>query len=334
MALSNSKYNAILRRYEQQQIENRHEQNRRIEKVHREIPVMEELEHEILAQSAAMARQQLLSDGQIPSRMKDKLADLREQKKILLKAAGFPEDYLELHYHCEACLDTGYSGGKKCRCFQQARIETLYAQSNIREILKCENFDAFSFEYFDDRKLIQEVQKTNLEYMKQVLERCRKFAAEFPAKGGSLLFTGGTGVGKTFLSNCIAEALIRKYCSVIYLSSHDLFEVFSQHQYRYETEKSMEGAYQDILECDLLIIDDLGTEVNNTFITSELFYCINERINRKKGTIISTNLELDMVRTVYSDRITSRLMSHYLMIPLYGGDIRIKKRIRRVESLD
>lgn len=82
--------------------------------------------------------------------------------------------------------------------------------------------------------------------------------------------------------------------------------------------------YQDILECDMLIIDDLGTEVNNTFVSSQLFYCINERINRKKGTIISTNLSMDKLRDVYSDRITSRLMSQYQTIPLYGGDIRVR----------
>lgn len=331
MALSNSKYNAIMRRYQQQQFQNKHEQDRRIEEVYRRIPVMAELDQEILTQSAAMARERLLGgDGRIPE-MKEKLLDLREQKQVLLRSAGFSSDYMEMRYHCRECQDTGYAGDKKCRCFQQARIEMLYAQSNIREILKQENFDTFSYRYFDDDTVIPGINKTYAGYMRQVVERCRQFVRDFPEKGGNILFTGDTGVGKTFLTNCIARELIVQYCSVIYLSAHDLFSIFSQHTFSYDTDESMEEVYQDILDCEMLIIDDLGTEVNNTFVTSRLFYCINERLNRKRGTIISTNLTIDMLRDIYSERITSRLMSEYLMIPLYGVDIRVKKRRRSAD---
>lgn len=326
MALSNSQYNAIMRRYQQQQFENKHEQDHRIREVYQRIPTMEELEHAILSQSAAMARQRLLGgEDRIPV-MKEELADLREQKQILLRAYGFPDDYMEMQYRCPDCRDTGYHGDRKCHCFQQERIKLLYAQSNIREVLKRENFEAFSYDYFDHNKVLPEIQMTVADYMRLVAERCRRFAKEFPEQGRNILFTGSTGVGKTFLTNCIARELIDRYCSVIYLSSNDLFEIFSKHKFRYDTEEELEELYQDILECDMLIIDDLGTEVNNTFVSSQLFYCINERINRKNGTIISTNLSMDMLRDMYSDRITSRLMSDYLTIPLYGGDIRVKKR--------
>lgn len=121
--------------------------------------------------------------------------------------------------------------------------------------------------------------------------------------------------------------LVGRFVSVIYLSSHDLFEIFSKYKFSYDTEEEVEDNYRHILDCEMLIIDDLGTEVNNTFVSSQLFYCINERINRGKGTIISTNLSMDALRDTYSDRVTSRLMSHYMTIPLYGGDIRMKKRL-------
>ncbi len=172
--------------------------------------------------------------------------------------------------------------------------------------------------------------RTVLSYMQLVVKRCQEFAENFPNSGQNILFTGSTGVGKTFLTNCIAKALMDRYVSVIYLSSPDLFEIFSKYKFSRGAEEDCEEAYRHILECEMLIIDDLGTEVNNTFVSSQLFYCINERINRKKGTIISTNLSMDMMRDTYSDRVTSRIMSSYMMIPLYGGDIRVKKTMTSV----
>ena len=106
-----------------------------------------------------------------------------------------------------------------------------------------------------------------------------------------------------------------------------MFEIFSKYKFGRESEEDAEESYRYILECDMLIIDDLGTELNNSFVSSQLFYCINERIGRKKGTIISTNLSMSMLKDTYSDRVTSRIMSNYRVIPLYGADIRMKKRV-------
>ena len=121
-----------------------------------------------------------------------------------------------------------------------------------------------------------------------------------------------------------------RYVSVIYLSSPDLFEIFSKYKFGRDGEEDVEESYRYILDCDMLIIDDLGTELNNSFVSSQLFYCINERIGRKKGTIISTNLSMGMLKDTYSDRVTSRIMSNYRVIPLYGADIRMKKRAARL----
>ncbi len=324
MSLNNSQYNAIMRIYNQRQFQDKYEQDQRREEVYQKVPQIKQIEDEISSQAVRCARRLLDGDTGAKEELKQHIEDLREQKEVLLSAFGFPADYMEMHYVCPECQDTGYIDGKKCRCFKKEEIRLLYSQSNIEEVLLRENFDSFSYEYYDDRVVIPEIQMTVADYMRQVHTWCKEYVENFEKKGGNLIFTGSTGVGKTFLTNCIAKALIDQYQSVIYLSSNDLFDVFSKNKFHYDTEEEMKDMYQYILDCDLLIIDDLGTELNNTFVSSQLFYCINERLLRKKSTIISTNLSMTMLRDTYSDRISSRIISQYSIIPLYGDDIRTK----------
>ena len=324
MSLNNSQYNAIMRIYNQRQFRDKYEQDQRREEVYQKVPQIRQIEDEISSQAVRCARKLLDGDTNAKEELKQHIEDLREQKEVLLSAFGFPADYMEMHYACPECQDTGYVDGRKCRCFKKEEIRLLYSQSNIEEVLLRENFDSFSYEYYDDRVVIPEIQMTVADYMRQVHTWCKEYVENFEKKGGNLIFTGSTGVGKTFLTNCIAKALIDQYQSVIYLSSNDLFDVFSKNKFHYDTEEEMKDMYQYILDCDLLIIDDLGTELNNTFVSSQLFYCINERLLRKKSTIISTNLSMTMLRDTYSDRISSRIISQYSIIPLYGDDIRTK----------
>ncbi len=324
MSLNNSQYNAIMRIYNQRQFQDKYEQDQRREEVYQKVPQIRQIEDEISSQAVRCARKLLDGDTNAKEELKQHIEDLREQKEVLLSAFGFPADYMEMHYACPECQDTGYVDGRKCRCFKKEEIRLLYSQSNIEEVLLRENFDSFSYEYYDDRVVIAEIQMTVADYMRQVHTWCKEYVENFEKKGGNLIFTGSTGVGKTFLTNCIAKALIDQYQSVIYLSSNDLFDVFSKNKFHYDTEEEMKDMYQYILDCDLLIIDDLGTELNNTFVSSQLFYCINERLLRKKSTIISTNLSMTMLRDTYSDRISSRIISQYSIIPLYGDDIRTK----------
>lgn len=326
MSLSNSQYNAIMRIYNQRQFQNKYEQDQRIAEIYERIPQIRQLEDAMSTQAVACARRLLDGDMKAKQVLKSQLEDLREQKTVLLRAYGYAPDYMEMRCCCPQCQDTGYVEGKKCRCFKKEEIALLYAQSNIQEILERENFSAFTFEYYDNKEVIPQIGMTVVDYMKQVYGWCREYVEGFAAKGGNLIFTGSTGVGKTFLTNCIAKELIDRYQSVIYLPSGDLFEIFSKNKFRHDTEEDMQDMYRHILDCDLLIIDDLGTELNNSFVSSQLFYCINERLIRKKGTIISTNLSMDMLRDTYSDRISSRIISQYSIIPLYGGDMRTKKR--------
>ncbi len=326
MALSNSQYNAVMREYGQQQFRNKHEQDLRVAEVYKRIPEIRELDEAVATTSAACARRVLAGDTGARAGLKEELAVLRTRKLALLTAAGFPGDYMEMRYRCRDCQDTGYADSKRCHCFERTRLQLLYAQSNLENVLKRENFTTFSYRFYDNTRNVPALGMTELAYIQMVVKRCRSFAGQFREQGGNLLFTGSTGVGKTFLTNCIAKELIDQYISVIYLSSHDLFDIFSKYKFSYDAEEDIEEMYRYILDCEMLIIDDLGTEVNNTFVSSQLFYCINERINRRRGTIISTNLTMDMLRDTYSDRVTSRLMSHYMTIPLYGGDIRMKKK--------
>lgn len=292
MSLNNSQYNAIMRIYNQRQFQDKYEQDQRREEVYQKVPQIRQIEDEISSQAVRCARKLLDGDTNAKEELKQHIEDLREQKEVLLSAFGFPADYMEMHYVCPECQDTGYVDGKKCRCFKKEEIRLLYSQSNIEEVLLRENFDSFSYEYYDDRVVIPEIQMTVADYMRQVHTWCKEYVENFEKKGGNLIFTGSTGVGKTFLTNCIAKALIDQYQSVIYLSSNDLFDVFSKNKFHYDTEEEMKDMYQYILDCDLLIIDDLGTELNNTFVSSQLFYCINERLLRKKSTILSTNLSM------------------------------------------
>ena len=324
MSLNNSQYNAIMRIYNQRQFQDKYEQDQRREEVYQKVPQIRQIEDEISSQAVRCARKLLDGDTNAKEELKQHIEDLREQKEVLLSAFGFPADYMEMHYACPECQDTGYVDGRKCRCFKKEEIRLLYSQSNIEEVLLRENFDSFSYEYYDDRVVIPEIQMTVADYMRQVHTWCKEYVENYVKKDGNLTCTIGRCVRNTFLTNCIAKALIDQYQSVIYLSSNDLFDVFSKNKFHYDTEEEMKDMYQYILDCDLLIIDDLGTELNNTFVSSQLFYCINERLLRKKSTIISTNLSMTMLRDTYSDRISSRIISQYSIIPLYGDDIRTK----------
>lgn len=326
MALSNSQYDAIMREYGRQQIENHHKLEERRKEIYARLPVVKQLEAEIAERSVACAKKLLEGDKGVLDRLKEDLRDLREQKALIIRAAGYPDDYLELHYRCPDCRDTGLVDGRKCHCFLQAQMKLLHAQSNLEDVLERENFKALSYEYYDDTEILPQLGITNAAYMRRVVAGCKEFVRVFNKKHDNLLFTGSTGVGKTFLTNCIARELMDDFHSVIYLTASDLFDVFSRNKFDYDNAEDMKDMYRFILDCDLLIIDDLGTELNNSFTSSRLFYCINERMNMSRSTIISTNLTLARLRDSYTDRVTSRIMSGYRIIPLYGGDIRLLKK--------
>ena len=163
-----------------------------------------------------------------------------------------------------------------------------------------------------------------METAKRAVAECERFIADFGTTSQNLLFYGNTGVGKTFFTNCIAKELLEKSYSVIYFTAFQLFDILSKGVF--EKDADAIAAHQNIFDCDLLIIDDLGTELSNAFTVSQLFLCVNERILREKSTIISTNLNLVELRDLYSERTFSRISNNYNIIKLFGDDIRIQKR--------
>lgn len=238
-------------------------------------------------------------------------------KKQLLLSAGLPEDYLEPVFICPDCKDTGYIGTAKCHCFKQAEISMLYEQSGISELLEENNFSTLSFEYYEGE---------DLQRFKNTVVTCKNFINNFNSDYHNLFFYGTVGTGKSFLSGCVAKELLERGHSVIYFSAAALFDVLSKIKFDYRSTEDLHNSYEDLFQCDLLIIDDLGTEFTNNFVNSQLFSLINDRHLRQKAVIISTNLSLADFRDRYSDRIFSRITSNYEICKITGPDIRMYKK--------
>lgn len=326
MPLTNTQYNTIMRRYEARQLENQHIREQRIRDVYASCPRLKELEDTISSLSVSRARMLLDGDDTALSTLKDELNSLITEKHQLLNQLGYPANYFEPPYQCPDCRDTGYIGNKKCHCFRQAALDLVYQQSNMYTIIQQENFDTFSYEYYSDSEIDEATHTSSQQNARHAVEVCREFVHNFDSGFENLLIYGTTGIGKTFLSNCIAKELLDTEHSVIYFTTHDLFR--NLEQMAFHGQEALEEHGRDLFECDLLIIDDLGTELTNSFTNSQLFTCLNQRILRQKSTIISTNLTLVQLRDLYSERIFSRITSHYTMIKMFGSDIRVQKKLK------
>lgn len=325
MALTNSQYDHFMRIYEQQQLDNENSLRARFEEVYKQIPRFHQIDRLISELSIQQARKLLDGDAQALAELKEQLRKLSSEKEALLSSYGYPADYLELQYKCPDCQDTGYVDGQKCHCFRKSIIDFLYTQSNLQEVLERENFNTLSFRYYSDRHIDPLTGRSSLESMKTAVSVCRKFTGNFATDRGNLLLCGDTGVGKTFLTHCIAKELLDQTFSVIYMTASQLFDVFAKKQFDKDINATIE--YEHIYDCDLLIIDDLGTEFANTFTTSQLFVCLNERLLRGGSTVISTNLSLDDLNALYSERVFSRITSAYTVLRITGDDIRIQKKL-------
>lgn len=327
MALSNSQYDEIFRTYDERQLHNQHVLESRTKEAYAQIPGLKEIDDAIASCSVAQARKLLDGDSAALEELKHQLDDYRSKKAALLKEHGFPADYFKPSYTCPDCKDTGYVNGKRCHCFKQAAIQMIFTQSNLKkEVLQKENFSTFSFDYYSDKDINEATGLSSLDTIKDAVAKSHHFIDHFDDKFDNLYFYGDTGIGKTFLSNCIAKELLDRGYSVIYFTAFQLFDILGKDTFG-RNEEALD-AHQNIFDCDLLIIDDLGTELSNSFTSSQLFLCLNERILRRKSTIISTNLRMNQLADIYSERVLSRISSNYTVMNLFGVDIRILKRYR------
>ena len=330
MALKNDQYNRVLREYDERRLRNKYELDKRRQEAYQAIPKLKELEDELISLSAQSGRLALFGNTEALDELKSNSSKLKEQQKQLILDNGYPEDYLLIQYNCNKCKDTGFIGNEKCNCFKQAIADMIYEGSNIKSVLDRENFSAFSFKYYSDDYIDESIGLSPLSNMQKIVASCKSFIRHFDKKNENLLFLGNTGVGKTFLANCIAKELLDKGYTVIYLTAFRLFDILEKYKFGREAESSLAAAdqFEYILDCDMLIIDDLGTELSNSFTTSQLYLIINERLLRQKSTLISTNLSLDNLNTNYSERIYSRIISNYYIRRVVGEDIRLHKAIK------
>ena len=320
MNLSAAHYDAIMREYDDQRLANMRALNARTQEVYDRFPEIKQIDGQISDLAEKFASSFTTEGIMTFEEYRRKLADLRMEKEALMKCYHISPETLQMQYRCPDCQDTGYIDNEKCHCFRQRIIDEMYQQSNLREILKEENFSTLSYKYYDQE---------NLEKMKVAVETCKKFTENFDKGCENILLCGTVGIGKTFLSNCIAKEILDQGHSVLYLSAFQLFDLMAKNSFSGNAPKedSVTKQYPHIFDSDLLIIDDLGTELANSFTMAGFFLVINERLLRKKSTLISTNLSPEKILTTYTERTASRIISNYTMLKLSGSDIRLKKKL-------
>lgn len=314
MALSNLQYNTILREYDETRDRNRRILEKRKATIYNELDGYKALDEAVATYSMEYGRKLISGDDSALSDLHYALNTLKDSKLKLLTSGGYPEDYLSPVYDCEDCQDTGYINGRKCHCFKQRMITMLYEQSGIQDMIAENNFATLSEEFY---------QGQDLENFKAAVSSCHDFIDQFPSGSPNLFLYGTVGTGKSFLSGCVAKELLDQGYSVVYFSAIQLFDLLSNFAYSKKDKEALYNPYEDLYNCDLVIIDDLGTEIANNFVTSKLFQCLNERMLRGKSTIISSNLALEELKEFYSDRIFSRITSQFTFRKLTGPDVRL-----------
>ena len=248
------------------------------------------------------------------ARVRQRNVALMDERCKLLLSAGYPEDYTDVHYDCEKCGDSGYIDGKMCECMKRELIMAGYESSGLGRLIAKQSFENFSLDYY-------KTGGANYQNMELYFSSLRAFAQNFSVDTyKNFLLIGGTGLGKTHLSTAVAKTVIERGYDVFYVCAIDMFSDFEQKQFG-----NGEDNTRRYFDCDLLIIDDLGTELTNQFTVSCLYNVINSRINTARSTFINTNLSKKDIETKYSERITSRLFGEYYPLVFTGIDIRKQK---------
>ncbi len=252
--------------------------------------------------------------GEIIGKIADKNLEAQKTRKQLLVSFGYPEDYLDIHYKCEKCGDTGFAGGNRCTC-----LETLARKYSIEELHKDCHIALNDFSKFDLNVYPEE----NRQEMKAILDMCVNYAETFSIQSDMLFFFGGTGLGKTLLSSAIAKRVLERGFSVAYDSLSNFLRKIEQEHYG----RSEGDTVDMLLSADLVILDDMGSEFRSGFNDAQIYDIINSRINYRLPTIVSTNLSYKELNARYNERIVSRLLGMFVPVEFRGRDVRMKKRM-------
>lgn len=311
--------------FEKRRFFNKTRRQERITTIYKQYPELQKLDQAIKEQTIHWSIQRMKGETTLSKEeLQQEIAGLNQRREQLLDRFGIDKNYLDPIYTCPICQDQGYVNGEYCSCYRQTKMELLFQNSPIYNQMQKENFDTFDFSLFSEEK-DERFPISPRECIKRAHHIAQQFVTDFPS-GENLLLQGNTGVGKTFLTNCIAKELFGQCYQVTYLSASHFFDILSDYKFHHRNEEQ----YHFIFHSDLLIIDDLGTEVGNAFIDSALFECINTRFIEEKSTIISTNKTIKQMEEDYSKRVTSRIIEYYKVVPIIGQDLRVKKGFQNV----
>ena len=260
--------------------------------------------------------------------LKQENLQLQAEKQKILQDLHLPADYLEEKPACPLCGDTGYRSGVVCQCLRK-----YYAKEQQKELsrmldLGSQSFETFSLNWYSDTydpNLGSSARKN----MERVKNTCQKYAETFSLDSGNLLMTGNPGLGKTFLSAAIARVVSGNGWSVVYDTAGRIFSRFEDRKFRRDDGEETESDVNRVLACDLLILDDLGTEMTTAFVQSTLYQILNTRLIEHRPTILSTNLGASALRERYTPQIASRIEGEYRVLPFFGEDIRRLKKQRK-----
>ena len=331
MPLTNSEYETLLRSYDEKRTRAERVLARRRAEVYASVPAIRELDETVASEAVREARRRILSGSNIqestgsPERFS-------KERAALLTGAGYPADYLDPPYECTICSDTGYADGRKCVCFAQAEAALLSEREHLGAILEEENFDTFSLAYYSETMTDPVSGQSARQLAANALSAAKRSASLLGAGKCNVYIYGKAGLGKTFLTHCIAREAKDRGLEALYFSAPALVELLGEISFSRTGDAAFER--RALREADVLLIDDLGTELTNTFVASQLFRIVNERLLSGRSTVISSNLSLPQLRDTYSDRLYSRIASGYTVIRLIGEEIRIKKRLAGIEKGD
>ena len=321
----------VLRRATQRLEQGRRERRERVEGLRRDAyarqPKLERLDRQLqqtMAQLVAAALRQGEDPAQAVRAVKEENLAIQQERAVLLGALGLPEDALDDKPACPLCGDTGWQGAKMCRCLRE-----LCAREQIAELSKLldlgeQSFDTFRMDYYSQSPWPGGTSPR--ENMELVYEVCLNYAQKFgrfPIR--NLFLTGAPGLGKTFLSACIARTVSEKGHSVVYDTAGNIFAQFEARKFQRDSADGQEARDETrrYLNCDLLILDDLGSELVTQFTQSALYELVNSRLVGEKHTVISTNLTLEEAARRYPPQIASRLEGEYHALHFFGDDIRL-----------
>ena len=328
MGYSKEVYEAVNRLLEQRRRKATREAEERKNRIYRQFPRIGEIQREFSSTAIQAARAVLggQNAAQQLANLKDHNLALQQEQASILRQAGIPLDDWDIHYQCPLCQDEGYIDGVMCSCMKNLLRQEAYRQLNQLSPLSLSTFDSFSLDYYSKTPL-RDGYPSPYNRMEDILRYCRAYAADFSLHSPSLLMQGATGLGKTHLSLAIARIAINKGYGVIYGSTQNIISKLEKERFSYRRDTSGDDSEQHLIQCDLLILDDLGTEFSTGFSNACVYNILNSRLLSSLPTIISTNLTMKELERAYSERLVSRIMGNHVRLEFLGNDIRQQKRI-------